>query len=122
MIRAPAVFFIVRVIQRRSINIAILAEAGAAYLCYLKRKEEQRALLLCNLLTNPFLNLVLSETIRNRRPLPLPTVLLFEALIVLAEGCLLRLLFGKERRFFALSLACSAASYGLGLLLSALLL
>jgi hypothetical protein len=49
-------------------------------------------------------------------------VLLFEALIVLAEGCLLRLLFGKERRFFALSLACSAASYGLGLLLSALLL
>lgn len=62
------------------------------------------------------------EIIRNRRPLPLPTVLLFEALIVLAEGCLLRLLFGKERRFFALSLAGSAASYGLGLLLSALLL
>ncbi len=47
MIRAPAVFFIVRILQRKSINIAFLAEAGAAYLCYLKRKEERRALLLC---------------------------------------------------------------------------
>ena len=102
--------------------LTILIEAGAAYLCGLKQKEEQHALLLCNLLTNPLLNLILYiRQYAVGSPFPFPVLLLFEALVAFAEGCMLRCLCEKRRRYFALSLLFNAISYGAGLLLSRLL-
>ena len=54
-------------------------------------------------------------------PFPFPVLLLFEALVAFAEGCMLRCLCEKRRRYFALSLLFNAISYGAGLLLSRLL-
>ena len=73
--------------------LTILIESGAAYLCGLK-KEEQHALLLCNLLTNPLLNLILyAKHYATGTGVSLPAVLLLEAAVVLGEGFLLRPLF-----------------------------
>ncbi len=101
--------------------LTILIESGAAYLCGLK-KEEQHALLLCNLLTNPFLNLILyAKHYATGTGVSLPAVLLLEAAVVLGEGFLLRQLCGKQRRYFALSLLFNTLSYGTGLLLAEML-
>ena len=100
--------------------LTILIESGAAYLCGLK-KEEQHALLLCNLLTNPLLNLILYAKHYATGTVSLPAVLLLEAAVVLGEGFLLRQLCGKQRRYFALSLLFNTFSYGTGLLLAAML-
>ena len=62
--------------------LTILIESGAAYLCGLK-KEEQHALLLCNLLTNPLLNLILyAKHYATGTGVSLPAVLLLEAAVV----------------------------------------
>ena len=96
--------------------LTILIESGAAYLCGLK-KEEQHALLLCNLL-----NLILyAKHYATGTGVSLPAVLLLEAAVVLGEGFLLRQLCGKQRRYFALSLLFNTLSYGTGLLLAAML-
>ena len=102
--------------------LTILIEAGAAYLCGLKQKEEQHALLLCNLLTNPLLNLILYiRQYTAGSPFPFPVLLLLEVLVAFAEGCMLRRLCEKRRSYFSLSLLFNALSCGAGLLLSRLL-
>ena len=101
--------------------LTIAVEAGVAYICGIKQRKEQRMLLLCNLLTNPLLNLALyAKQYFSGIPFPFYVLLLFELLIVFAESFLLHFLCGaKNRRFLPVSFLCNAASFGVGLLLSA---
>ncbi len=101
--------------------LTIAIEAGIAYICGIKQRKEQRMLLLCNLLTNPLLNLALyAKQYFSGIPFPFYVLLLFELLIVFAESFLLHFLCGaKNRRFLPVSFLCNAASFGVGLLFSA---
>lgn len=101
--------------------LTIAVEAGIAYICGIKQRKEQRMLLLCNLLTNPLLNLALyAKQYFSGIPFPFYALLLFELLIVFAESFLLHFLCGaKNRRFLPVSFLCNAASFGVGLLFSA---
>ena len=101
--------------------LTIAIEAGVAYICGIKQRKEQRMLLLCNLLTNPLLNLALyAKQYFSGIPFPFYVLLLFELLIVFAESFLLHFLCGaKNRRFLPVSFLCNAASFGVGLLFSA---
>ena len=95
-----------------------IAVEALARVCFRLSKEEQRALLRVNALTNPSLCLLLYFC----RPL-LPrgdawAVVLLETAVVLGEWRLLKALCGTNRRYFPVSLACNAASFGAGLLLS----
>ena len=101
--------------------LTIAIEAGIAYICGIKQRKEQRMLLLCNLLTNPLLNLALyAKQYFSGIPFPFYALLLFELLIVFAESFLLHFLCGaKNRRFLPVSFLCNAASFGVGLLFSA---
>lgn len=101
--------------------LTIAIEAGIAYICGIKQRKEQRMLLLCNLLTNPLLNLALyAKQYFSGMSFPFYVLLLFELLIVFAEGFLLHSLCGaKNRLFLPVSFLCNAASFGVGLLFSA---
>ena len=84
-------------------------------------KKEQRMLLLLNIATNPTLCLLLYFY---RTLLPwsdVYAVALLEIAVVLIEWLVLKKLFAGKRRWFPVSLACNAASFGLGMLLNIIL-
>lgn len=89
--------------------------------CFGMSKEGQRALLLINAVTNPTLCLLLYFY---RLLLPWGdayALALLEAAVVIGEWQLLKALCGAKRRYFPISLACNAASFGAGLLISLIL-
>ncbi len=104
-----------------ALTMAVEALIGALFRLTFK---EQRLLLLVNAVTNPSVSLLLYLC---RYYLPRSDVFdvfavaLLEAAVVFAEWRLMRRLFDGKRRFFLLSLACNAASFSAGLMLTLIL-
>lgn len=84
-------------------------------------KKEQRMLVLLNIATNPTLCLLLYFYRTLLLWSAVYAVALLEIAVVLIEWLLLKKLFAGKRKWFAISLACNAASFGLGTLLNVIL-
>ncbi|HWQ58043.1 MAG TPA: hypothetical protein VN540_03410 [Clostridia bacterium] len=101
-----------------ALTVLIEGLVGAAFRM---KKEEQRALFLVNLVTNPSVCLLLYFY---RLLVPWGdafAIALLECAVVLVEWRLLKALCGGGRRWLAVSLACNAASFGAGALISLIL-
>ena len=73
--------------------------------------------LLCNLLTNPLVNLLVMAALRLRPDLYWPILILLEIAVVFVEAYLYRLLFDMpNKRALAVSLLVNAVSYGAGVI------
>ena len=99
------------------LGLTVLLE-GAVVLLWFRRWDYVYFSLLCNLLTNPALNLLLALLVGN---CGLPyggTVAVLEVLAVLVEARVYRMLCPFTRgQALAVSLVCNAVSFGAGLLL-----
>lgn len=98
--------------------LTILIEGALAALLF-GRWHAVYATLLCNLLTNPLVNLILLFVLRLSPGLYVPALSVLELCVVLGEGLLLRKLLPRPfPRALAVSLLLNAASFGAGLLLN----
>ncbi len=108
---AAALYFLV------PLGLTIIIEALVAA-AFHATNEEQRALLLVNCVTN----LCLSLLLYCYRTLSIPgeglVLAALEILVVFAEWRLMRALCGKARRWLFFALACNAASFTVGVLLT----
>lgn len=95
-----------------------------AVLFFKERKRLVGASLVCNVLTNPALNLflVLMSSVLTASRWYIPTVLICEIAILFFEGWLYTMLTDiKKKKCYAISAAANIFSFTAGLLISALL-
>lgn len=104
--------------------LTIALEASAAALLFRYNKQEQRALLLCNLLTNPVLNLLLLVYLALAGvSAPLLVIIVLEVAVWLSEAYLMRRFVQTPLRksYLLPMLAINAVSYACGLILNFIL-
>lgn len=102
--------------------ITLLFEIITAHLMGYKKQFEQITLVLINLITNPLLSLyILAISTRSGYP-DLSQLIIFELVVVVIEWILLKFtLRYSTKKMLKLSIAVNAASFILGLILTAIL-
>lgn len=92
--------------------LTISIEGALAY-AFGWSRYEQRALLFCNLITNPCMNLIIYLAYWLSF-YSFMLVVVLEIIVIIVEWKLLELQSGSRRRFFVWSLLFNASSYALG--------
>ena len=100
------------------LNLALsIGIEGVLVYALFRSKQVCYASLLCNLLTNPILNLLLFIVLRFQTGLYWPALVMLELAVVLAEAYVYRLLLDMTtKRALGVSLLLNAVSYGVGAL------
>lgn len=102
----------------RSLALTVGIEAAAAFVCGVRDRYGQAAVLLTNLVTNPLLNCILTVVSFYLSPAAYyPFLAVSELLVVAAEGLIYKSVLRPNMNPFLLSLLLNACSYGLGTLI-----
>ena len=98
--------------------LTIIIELSVAYLLGFRGKNLFLALLVINIITNPALNLVVSQTVDLWIRFGVSYILVLEAVVVVAEYLMLKFTFKNSKEpFFKLSFVMNATSFLIGILL-----
>jgi len=100
-----------------ALSLTIVIECGLALV--FRSRQLTYSVLLCNLLTNPLLNLVLLlYRVLSGHPLPFAALVLLELAVVGVEAYIISAMTSfKPKQSFMLSLFFNTASFGIGLLI-----
>jgi hypothetical protein len=98
--------------------LTIIIETFVVYMLGFRSKKFLWSVVMVNVITNPALNFLLSQTVDLYLSFGMNYILILEAIVVVVEYLILKTLFRQEKiPFFQLSFVMNGSSFLLGLLL-----